>query len=66
MSTNYKEIKNGRGTTLMIDESTYISVGHDGCDVMLRVSGQVSGFDSLEHLASSICKGRASYYFADE
>ena len=41
MGRNYKTVKNGRGTELVIGEGKYISVGLDGTDITIRGNGNV-------------------------
>ena len=45
MSRNYKTVKNGRGTDLMIGEGKYVSVGAGGTDITIRGDGKVLAFD---------------------
>lgn len=61
MSRHYKEIKNGRGTYLDIDNETYISIGKNGEDVMFRADGKVYGFDHINDLINAIDSEKAAY-----
>ena len=49
-----KEIRNGRGTCLAITDDSYIRVGKDGKDVMIRENGRVFGFDTFDHLVVAL------------
>lgn len=55
MSSNYKTINNGRGTTLHVnrDGSDYISVGKDGNDIMMGHKNRTVIFDNYESLFNS-------------
>ena len=56
MSSHYKELSNGDGTTLFLDRNkeNYISVGKNGEDISLRFNGKVMHFPSLETLIEGI------------
>ena len=41
MSNHYKEVRNGNGTNLTIGPSTYISIGKNGKDIMIRCKNEV-------------------------
>lgn len=65
MSRPYKEIKNGRGTNLIIADGSYISVGPNGNDVTVRGAGKVMAFNTWEKFISSINKDKAIYASED-
>ena len=61
MSKNYKTVKNGRGTDLLIGEGKYISVGAGGADVTIRGDGKVLAFDDWNGLMDAINEDKAVY-----
>lgn len=68
MSRHYKTIKNGKGTILVIRDETedraansYISIGPNGTDIMIRGAGTVLAFDRWEDLISAIDASKAVY-----
>ena len=61
MSKNYKTVKNGRGTDLMIGEGKYILVGAGGADVTIRGDGKVLAFDDWNGLMDAIDEDKAVY-----
>lgn len=61
MSSHYKEIKNGNGTNLIIDDETYISIGKNGEDIMFRADGKVYGFNHINDLIDAIDGEKAIY-----
>lgn len=66
MSAHYKEIKNGRGTNLTINEGSYISVGKDGNDVMVRGAGMVMAFENWDEFVDALDVTRAIYVRSDK
>lgn len=54
MSSRNKEIRNGRGTDLIIDDDSYIRVGKRGEDIAIRGNGKVFFFDKWADLISTI------------
>lgn len=75
MSRHFREILNGNDTTLNIkpceevshiSESSYISVGPGGTDVMVRGSGKVLAFDTWEQLVNAIDIKQAAYACEDK
>lgn len=56
-----KEIRNGRGTCLAITDDSYIRVGKDGKNVMIRSNEKVFGFDTLNHLVAALDEKKAAY-----
>lgn len=65
MSTNYKTVKNGNGTELIIDDNSYIKVGKDGEDVWIRCNGALVCFASLSDLISAIDISKAGFTSSD-
>lgn len=61
MGRNYKTVKNGIGTDLMIGEDRYISVGSDGTDITIRGNGKVLAFDDWTGLMNAISEDKAMY-----
>lgn len=57
MSSHYKEVKNGKGTILMIEPDKYISIGSKGSDVTIRGKGRVIAFDNWDDLIDAIDSG---------
>lgn len=62
MGKNYKTVKNGRGTELVIDDQRYISVGMGGTDVTIRGDGMVLSFDRWDDFISAVNVEKAAYY----
>lgn len=54
MSGHYRELKNGRGTNLTINEGQYLSVGKNGNDVTIRGNGRVIAFDTWDDFVDAI------------
>lgn len=54
MSSHNKEIRNGHGTDLIIDDDSYIRVGKRGEDIAIRGDGKVFFFDKWTDLISTI------------
>lgn len=65
MSRHYKEIKNGKGTSLLISDDSYITVGPKETDIMLRGSGKVFAFDHWNDFIASIDPNKAVYFHED-
>lgn len=65
MSRHYKEVKNGRGTTLTIGPDAYLSVGYSGEDVMIRGDGKVVAFDSWKDFVNAIDSEKSTYHKCD-
>lgn len=65
MSRHYNEVKNGKGTNLIIGQGKYISVGPEGTDVTIRGNGKVVAFDKWEDLIESIDIGKTAYFCCD-
>ncbi len=65
MSSRNKEIKNGRGTTLIIGPESYLSVGPGGTDVMIRGNGKALAFDNWEDLIDAVDTGKHAYRMTD-
>lgn len=71
MSSHYKEIKVGKGTTLVVREkgnefcSAYISIGSNGKDIKLRGNGKVIAFDDWDDLIAAIDENKAAYVKKD-
>ncbi len=61
MGRNYKTIRNGRGTELMIGEGKYISAGAGGTDITIRGDGKVLAFDGWNDLVNAINEDKAVY-----
>ncbi len=61
MGRNYKTIRNGRGTELMIGEGKYISAGAGGTDINIRGDGKVLAFDGWNDLVNAINEDKAVY-----
>lgn len=61
MSVNYKEVKNGNGTTLIINDETYIKIGKHGKDVWLRANGKLYCFNNINDLVNAIDGEKATY-----
>lgn len=59
--SNHKAITNGNGTDLMITEDSYIKIGKDGKDIMLRGDGIVIAFDTWKDLVHAIDVSKSSY-----
>lgn len=69
--SNYKEIRNGKGTTLVISDEeykeAYISVGPNGDNVMIRGEGTVIAFPTWKDLISALEHSpKASYVSHDK
>ena len=62
MGSNYKIVRNGRGTSLEIGPESYASIGKGGRDVMVRGGGILLAFPSWEELLSAVNVEKASYY----
>lgn len=56
MSRHNKEVRNGRGTDLIIDNDSYIRVGKNGGDIAIRGNGKVFFFNKWADLISAIEK----------
>ena len=54
MGRNYKTVRNGKGTELMIGEGKYISTGAEGTDIIIRGDGKVLAFDGWNDLVWSM------------
>jgi len=65
MGSGYKNIRNGRGTDLTIDEDKYISVGRCGENVTVRGNGLVIAFHSWSDFMAAIDVGKAAYFSYD-
>lgn len=71
MSSHYKRVHNQKGTELIIREGTdifkdsYLSVGADGKDVMIRGAGLVYAFDTWEQFLLAINPEKAVYVCDD-
>lgn len=63
--SNHKTITNGNGTDLMITEDSYINIGKDGKNIMLRGDGIVIAFNKWEDLVHAIDVSKASYISND-
>lgn len=61
MGRNYKTIRNGRGTELMIGEGKYISAGAGGTDITIRGDGKVLAFGEWNDLVNAINEDKAVY-----
>lgn len=61
LGRKYKEIKNGRGTTLQINQNDYISIGRGGEDVMLRCKDKVLVFQTWERFVGAVDPSKYSY-----
>ena len=60
-----KQIQNGGGTNPVNGQRSYISVGRNGNDVMIRADGKVFAFDNFRQLVNSIDPEKAPYICAD-
>lgn len=54
MSRKYKEIGNGNGTTVQINQNDYISIGRGGEDIMLRCKDKVLAFHTWEEFVDAV------------
>lgn len=61
MSAHYKEIKNGKGTDLIIGEREYISIGRKGEDVVIGNKNWHIAFDSFDDFVNAIDVSKARY-----
>ena len=61
MSRDYKTVKNGRGTDLIIGEGKYVSVGAGGTDITIKGDGKVLAFDDWNGLIDTINEDEAVY-----
>ena len=61
MATHYKEIKNGNGTVVVINDNAYLKIGKNGIDIMLRANNKVYAFNSFEELVNAIDGEKAIY-----
>ena len=61
MGRDYKIVKNGRGTDLMIGEGKYVSVGAGGTDITIRGDGKILAFDDWIGLMDAIDEDKAVY-----
>lgn len=66
LSSHYKSIRNGKGTELWIGKETYLSVGKNGTDVMIRGNGIVVAFDDWNNFINAIDCKKAVYYHQDK
>ncbi len=64
-SKYYKNVKNGRGTNLAIDAQSYLSVGPNGANIMIRGAGKVIAFECWEDLIGAIDTRKAAYHNCD-
>lgn len=65
MGRDYKNIRNGKGTDLIIDNDKYISVGRCGENVTVRGNGLVIAFNGWSDFMAAIDVGKAAYYSYD-
>lgn len=65
MGSHYKDVKNGKGTDLIIGRGKYISVGPGGTDVTVRGNGKVLAFDSWSDFIDAIDAGKSAYHSCD-
>lgn len=61
VSRKYKEIKNGNGTTVQINQNDYISIGRSGEDIMLRCKEKVLAFQTWEQFVNVVDSSKCSY-----
>lgn len=61
MSANYKEVKNGNGTILVVNDNAYLKIGKNGIDIMLRANNKVYAFNSFEDLVNAINEEKAAW-----
>ncbi len=61
MGKNYKTVRNGKGTELMIGEGKYISAGAEGTDITIRGDEKVLAFDGWNDLVNAINEDKAVY-----
>lgn len=61
LSRNYKEIKNGNGTTVQINQNDYISIGRGGESIMLRCKGRGLAFPTWEQFVDAVDQSKCSY-----
>jgi len=62
---NYKTVRNGRGTDLVIGKGKYLSVGPGGTDITIRGDGKVLAFDDWAGLMDAINGEKAVYCKCD-
>lgn len=60
VSWNYKEIRNGSGTTVQINQNDYISIGKGGEDIMLRCNDKVLAFSTWERFIAAVDQSKCS------
>lgn len=60
VSRNYKEIRNGNGTTVQINQNDYISIGRGGEHIMLRCKDKVLAFSSWEQFIDAVDQSKCS------
>ena len=65
MSSNYKQVANGKGTDLTIGPSKYISVGKDGNDITLRCGDKAMSFSTMEDLINAIDPDKTAWFQDD-
>ena len=65
MGRDYKNIRNGKGTDLIIDNDKYISVGRCGENVTVRGNGLDIAFNGWFDFMAAIDVGKAVYYSYD-
>jgi hypothetical protein len=61
MGRNYKTVRNGKGTELIIGEGKYISAGAEGKNVTIRGNGKMLAFDGWDDLVNAINEDKAVY-----
>ena len=65
LGKNHKTVKNGSGTTLVIDDQKYISVSTGGTYVTIRGNGKVLSFDKWDDLVNAVSEKKAVYHKDD-